>query len=150
MAAVILSAVAFRQHNKSVAAAKVKAQAAACVTAVSPAVNAFGDIDAKLNVGMTESDFSTAVQGASAELNRLSSTGLSPGCSQIVAHLNAAMGSYSAAASSWNACITDTYTTSCGSDNVALSTELQGDWHSAQGDVDSAKATLSGLQNASA
>ncbi|KHL15695.1 hypothetical protein CLV56_3538 [Mumia flava] len=106
-----------------------------CEAALRPYLRALQDIDARLDVGMTQADFGAAVGDASVARNRVDTTALSSWCSGVLADADQALTAYTTTNSEWNDCIWSSY---CDTDDL----DLQGPWSEASTQLTGAAASL--------
>ncbi|MGZ5408309.1 MAG: hypothetical protein ACXWDG_11070 [Aeromicrobium sp.] len=137
------AALSRRQSNERAAAAAAAAKAAevtACQRTLTPTLNALSDLDARLNVGMVEGDYTTAVGDAEVTYSRVNPALLSAECmSNVGAPIESALASYMNTSTVWNDCITDLY---CDTDSASFDATIQADWSSATIDISDAKAAI--------
>lgn len=147
-----------RQAEKEQREAEAAAEAAAeaeraaeeqayeeCVSDLSPLMDALSEVDARLNVGLSQSEFSDLVGDASVAYSRIDADELSGECLSAGAKLETALNKYSRAASDWNDCIWDDW---CTMDSI--DPQLQRKWSDATDAIESAEGLLDELDPANA
>lgn len=154
-----------RQHREQVAAAKKRAKEAelrreaaarraavadykSCRSQVDPFLNSLKTVNARLDVGITESTFSNLVGAASVSHDQIdvaAITDLVQGdCLTAAASLETALNKYISAAGTWNHCLyEDDYCTT-----NSIDPKLQRDWAAATRLIDRAQRKLDGADPA--
>lgn len=116
----------------------------ACVAGLGRLLNALDEVDARLNVGLSQDEYSGLVGDASVAYNRLDVPSLGEGpCLAAGAQLEDALNDYSAVASRWNDCIYDFY---CDVDSI--DPMMQRGWASATRAIAKASRLIDGLDPA--
>lgn len=114
----------------------------ACSAEISPFMNVLENVNARLNVGMSQQDLSGLIGDASVEYQRIDIESLGTGtCLSVGAKLESAFNKYNATVSEWNTCI---YDTSCSLDEDVLPA-MQKKWGSASLLIDIAGSLLATL-----
>jgi tetratricopeptide (TPR) repeat protein len=140
-----------RQEAEAAAKEAAEAERAAeqqayeeCVSELSPLMDALSEVDARLDVGLSQSDFSDLVGDASVAYNRVDADELAGECLSAGAKLETALNKYSRAASEWNDCIWDDW---CTMDSI--DPQLQRKWSDAADAIEEAEDLLDELDPAS-
>lgn len=133
-----------REAEEEAAAAKLAAAEAhydSCFSQLDPLMTSLQTVDARLDVGLNQSDLSNLVGDASIAYNRIDVDELGTGtCLTIGARLENAFNAYAGTVSDWNDCIYD-----YGCDNDALTPSLQAKWAVASRAIDKAERLLDSL-----
>lgn len=112
-----------------------------CVGELSGLMDALGVVDARLDVGLSQNEFSHLVGDASVAYSRIDIHALGKGvCLAAGAQLETALNSYSTVASKWNDCIYDYY---CDMDSI--DPMMQRNWSSASRNITRAKKLVDSL-----
>ncbi len=128
------------QRAVAAAAAVKAAEVTACQRTLTPTLNALSDHDARLNVGMVEGDYTTAVGDAEVTYSRVNPALLSAECvANVAAPIESALASYMNTSTVWNSCITDLY---CDTSSASFDAGIQADWSSATTDISDAKVAI--------
>lgn len=133
-----------RQAEEEAAAARLAAAEDhydSCVNQLNPLFNSLQKVDARLDVGLNQSDLSNMVGDASVAYNRIDIDQLGTGTCLIVGvRLEKAFRAYADTVSDWNDCIYD-----YGCDTDALTPSLQAEWLKASNAIDKAEDLLDSL-----
>ncbi|KRF34797.1 hypothetical protein [Nocardioides sp. Soil805] len=133
-----------RQAEEEAAAAKLadaESHYGSCLDQLDPLLNSLQTVDARLDVGLNQSDLSDMVGEASVAYNRIDIDELGTGtCLTVGARLENAFNAYAGTVSDWNDCIYD-----YGCDNDALTPSLQAKWAEASRAIDKAERLLDSL-----
>ncbi|MEX0991725.1 MAG: hypothetical protein WD004_05580 [Actinomycetota bacterium] len=101
---------------------EAEARAETCAAELSPALEELETIDSKLNVGLTQADFGSAVADANVAMDRVDAPSLPGECAGIFqGPMIDAIELYTSTNTEWNDCIT---TTACDTDRL----NMQPDW----------------------
>lgn len=115
-----------------------------CLDQLSPLLDALDIVDARLNVGLSQSDLSALVGDASVAYNRIDVDELGTGvCLSAGAKLESAMNAYSKSTSQWSDCIYD-----YGCDVESIDPNLQAHWSAASRNFAKAESLLDKLDPA--
>lgn len=145
IAAAVLSYVFIKHQHSKDEKTKVASEAKACSDQLGPVVTSLSDLDAKLNVGVVEADYTTAVQDVEVAWSHVDSAGLSTTCrTHVGTPAKAALDEYTQAATTWNNCITDTY---CDSTTTAFNQKLNAHWVIATSEIETAKNALAAMRS---
>jgi hypothetical protein len=145
-------AAAERQAAKEKAAEKAREAAATaarektydtCVDQLDPLVSAMSTVDARLDVGLSQSEFSDLVGSASIAYSRIDVKKLKGNCLSAGAKLESGFNAYRRVATAWNDCIYDTY---CDMDSI--DPMMQDNWSAASQAIDRAKTLIHTLDPA--
>lgn len=138
-----------RQAEEEAAAAELAAAEdyyESCTDQLDPLFNSLQKVDARLDVGLNQSDLSTMVGDASIAYNRIDIDELGSGtCLMVGVRLEKAFRAYAGTVSDWNDCIYD-----YGCDTDALTPSLQAEWLKASNAIDKASHLLGSLDPHSA
>lgn len=117
-----------------------------CLDQLNPLFISLQKVDARLDVGLNQSELSDMVGDASIAYSRIDIDGLGTGtCLQVGVRLENAFNAYAGTVSRWNDCIYD-----YGCDTDALTPSLQGKWAEASRAIDKAGNLLDSLDPHSA
>jgi flagellar basal body-associated protein FliL len=109
-----------------------------CVRQLRQLSNTLNIVDARLDVGLSQAEYSDLVGAASVAYNRIDAKQLEPGpCLSAGAKLESALISYTKIASKWNDCI---YDYNCDIDSI--DPDMQVKWASASDDIDRAETLI--------
>lgn len=160
-----IGAMAYADHRSDVAAEKKEAEEARlaaerereaaelaekqaayddCLSQLSPLVDALNVVDARLNVGLSQDEFSRLVGTASVAYSGIEPTDLEVGpCLNAGAKLENALNSYITVSDKWNDCIVDYY---CDMDSI--DPMMQRNWASASRQIGAAETQVEKLDPA--
>ena len=129
-----------KEQREAAAAERRAAQAEydGCVDEVSPFMDDLSTVDARLDVGVQESEFSDLVGQASVSYNRIDTDELQGGCLSAAAMLETALQKYIGTASKWNDCLWDS--DYCTTDDIEY--QMQRSWSQASTLIDRASKKL--------
>jgi hypothetical protein len=106
-------------------------------------LDALSEVDARLDVGLSQSEFSDLVGDASVAYSRIEADELAADCLSPGAKLESALNKYSRAASEWDDCIWDDWCTM-----ESIDSQLQRKWSDAAEAIDDAEDLLDDLDPA--
>lgn len=130
-----------RERVEAAELAARKAEHAACTGALGRLLRALDEVDARLNVGLNQDEYSRLVGDASVAYNRIDVASLGQGdCLSAGAALEGALNDYSAVASRWDECIYDFY---CDIDSI--DPMMQRNWAAATRAIAKASRLIDGL-----
>lgn len=138
-----------RQAEEEAAAAELAAAEGyydSCTAQLHPLFNSLQKVDARLDVGLSQSDLSDLVGDASVAYSKIDIDELGTGtCLTAGARLENAFNAYAGTVSKWNDCIYD-----YGCDTDAITPSLQAEWLKASNAIDKAENLLDSLDPHSA
>lgn len=112
-----------------------------CQSQLDPLVEALNVVDARLNVGLSQDEFSRLVGNASVAYSGIEPSDLAPGpCLNAGAKLENALSSYITVGNKWNDCIVDLY---CDIDSI--DPMMQRNWASASRQIGAAEGQVEKL-----
>jgi hypothetical protein len=123
-------------------AAEVKS---ACQAQAGGFFNAISDLDSRLDVGLTYSDYTSDVANVKVQYDRLTPANLTGACLTAAADDEKALNAYLRATTIWQNCIDDTYCT-----NDSIKSKLQAQWLIATDNDAKAKAILARMAGGTA
>lgn len=130
-----------QEARKAAARARQQASFDACTGQLHPLMNALSVVDARLDVGLSQSEFADYVGKASVAYSRIDIDALGKGaCLSAGAKLEAALNSYIKVNSAWNDCIYDYY---CDVDSI--DPMMQEGWSAASRSIKRAKNDVASL-----
>ena len=115
----------------------VQAEYDTCSLEIAPLLEDMKTVDARLDVGLSQSDFSELVGSASVSYGAMDVAELNGGCLPAGSLLETGLNKYIASVSKWSDCIYDDY---CNMDDI--DPELQRSWSAASSLIDRASAKL--------
>ena len=130
------------QVQASASAVKAQAVYAKCNRDMSALLAALSDLDSRLGVGLTQSDYNGKVGDVKVAYDKINVSSLDKACvNDVGVHLENALNSYIEADKKWGNCITNTY---CSTDSITP--DLQAKWADATSEIQAARDGLANLK----
>jgi hypothetical protein len=116
---------------------QAEASKTACENEIGDLLDSVGELDSRLDVGLTYTDYSSKVADVNVAYDRVDPSGLTGACLNAAAHAENALNNYISAQQKWDGCIEDTY---CDTDSITPG--LQALWSKATAQDEKAKAAM--------